>query len=53
MCERNKWMNFFFLFEVYIDWFQKRALSIKYDNFIIISILNDAMKKLIKYNINC
>ena len=42
-------MNFFFLFNVYINKFQKRALNVECDNFIIINILYDIIKKLIIY----
>ena len=52
-CKRNKWINFFSLFEVYLNKFQRRALCIKCDNLIIINTLNNAMKKLIKNIISC
>ena len=43
---RTWYIYFFLLFDIYINWFQKRALNVKCDNFIIINILRDAMKKL-------
>ena len=47
--EKKQMNEFLFLFDVYINKFKRRALSIECDNFIIINTSCDAMKKVIIY----